>query len=130
MLAAMILSMEYLIMRQVLVSLADTDGRVAVDIPIGLPDTGRRRADVQARQAVGGRRSAVFLTPVRAALLAAAGITLTADLGPAGRVAGVDDVLDAAAAAWTARRVAAGHAVSLPSPPETYSDGLPCAIWA
>jgi predicted RNase H-like nuclease len=193
-----------------LVSVADAGGEVvvvAIDIPIGLADAGRRRADLQARQAAGVRRSSVFLTPVRAALqahdhvtavrvnqelagegisiqafslrakilevdawvrtqtrrvvevhpevsfaemagtplscgkatwagveqrrelLAAAGIRLAGDLGVAGRAARVDDVLDAAAAAWTARRVAAGTARSLPSPPDRYGDGLPCAIW-
>jgi predicted RNase H-like nuclease len=39
-----------------------------------------------------------------------------------------DDLLDACAAAWTAARVAAGDAESLPDPPETFSDGLPAAI--
>jgi predicted RNase H-like nuclease len=39
-----------------------------------------------------------------------------------------DDLLDACAAAWTARRVATGVAESLPDPPETFSDGLPAAI--
>jgi predicted RNase H-like nuclease len=43
--------------------------------------------------------------------------------------AGVDDVLDAAIAAWTARRVASGQARAVPDPPERFSDGLPCAIW-
>ena len=42
---------------------------------------------------------------------------------------GADDVLDAAAAAWTARRYAAGAAFSLPDPPEVFSDGWPAAIW-
>lgn len=42
---------------------------------------------------------------------------------------GADDVLDAAAAAWTARRYAAGDAFSLPDPPEVFSDGWPAAIW-
>ena len=42
------------------------------------------------------------------------GIELPDFLGNAGR-AGTDDVLDAAAVAWTARRVALGLAVSLPS---------------
>jgi predicted RNase H-like nuclease len=194
-----------------LVSLADAGGRlvvVGIDIPIGLPDAGRRQADLLARKAVGPRWSSVFMTPVRAALqandhvtavaanrqlagegisrqafslkerifevdawarlqtcrvveihpevsfarmaggpiadgkltwagvqrrrelLARAGIRLAGDLGTAGRMARVDDVLDAAAAAWSARRVAAVDAVSLPSPPEMYSDGWPCAIWA
>jgi len=41
---------------------------VAVDMPIGLPDRGRRRADILVRAAVGPRRSSVFMTPVRAAM--------------------------------------------------------------
>lgn len=180
---------------------------VAVDIPIGLPDTGRRQADVLARQAAGPRRSSVFLTPVRGALTAGdhptavrinrelagegvsvqafglrsrilevegwvlsarrpvvevhpevcfaalagaplstrkttwsgaeerrrllrrAGIALEGDLGPAAARARVDDVLDAAAAAWTARRYAVGTAYCLPPHPEVFSDGLGSAIW-
>ena len=45
--------------------------------------------------------------------------------------ASVDDVIDAAVAAWTATRIAAGTAVSFPSPPEVI-DGWdrPAAIWA
>ncbi len=57
-----------------LVAAAATDGPlacVAIDIPIGLPTSGPRRADVLARAAIGARRSSVFETPVRAALLAA-----------------------------------------------------------
>jgi predicted RNase H-like nuclease len=180
---------------------------IAVDIPIGLADSGPRLADIEARRAAGVRRSSVFMTPVRAALhvedypsallvnrqlagtgfsiqafglkpkilevdawvrrtdrhvvevhpevsfarmagepladskttwagmirrqslLASKGIELTGDLGAAGRRAGVDDVLDAGAAAWSARRVARGEAICLPSRPETFSDGLPSAIW-
>ncbi|HZA73462.1 MAG TPA: DUF429 domain-containing protein [Propionibacteriaceae bacterium] len=59
-----------------------------------------------------------------------AGIDLPDDLGPAGSGAAVDDVLDAAAAAWTARRVAHGHARQMPDPPDIFSDGLSAAIWA
>jgi predicted RNase H-like nuclease len=66
----------------------------------------------------------------RRRLLADAGIVLTGDLGPAGAAAKVDDVLDAAAAAWTARRVLEGEAESLPDVPEVFSDGLPSAIWS
>jgi len=44
---------------------------VAVDIPIGLPDTGGRRADAEARRALVGKASSVFSTPVRAAVEAA-----------------------------------------------------------
>jgi predicted RNase H-like nuclease len=65
----------------------------------------------------------------RRALLADAGITLAGDLGLAGMAVGVDDVLDAGAAAWSALRVAQGEAFSLPNPPETFADGWPAAIW-
>ena len=192
-----------------LVARAEADGRVEVvgiDIPIGLPDSTRRQADVLARQAVGRLRSSVFVVPVRAALeapdhatasainrervgegvsiqayglrskllqvdawvretgrhvvevhpevtfaelarapltvgkhtwagtelrrglLARAGIALS-DLGDAGRRAGVDDVLDAAAVAWSARRVALGTAITRPEPPEVFGDGVACAVW-
>lgn len=50
----------------------------------------------------------------RRAALARAGIALSDDLGAAGLVP-VADVLDAAAAAWSARRMAAGDARSLPA---------------
>ncbi|WP_214321443.1 DUF429 domain-containing protein [Nonomuraea sediminis] len=193
-----------------LVSAATQDGEldvVSVDIPIGLPDRGRREADVLARQAAGARWASVFMTPTRAALeaedyaaavainrrlagegisrqafalkekllqvdrwigltdhkvvevhpevcfaelagaplpvgkttwagaerrralLEGAGIAVPRDLGTAGAMAGVDDVLDAAAAAWTARRVATGGARCMPSPPQTFGDGVACAIW-
>ena len=65
----------------------------------------------------------------RRRLLAGAGIAVPDDLGRAGELAAVDDVLDAAVVAWTASRAARGLARSLPDPPETGSDGLPCAIW-
>jgi predicted RNase H-like nuclease len=180
---------------------------IAIDIPIGLPDAGPRAADLLARNALGARRSCVFVTPVRPALmadhytaavainrelahagvsrqafnlkeklldvdrwlldapcrvvevhpelsfaalhgspvaarkttwagmeirrklLAQQGIPLSSDLGRAGQLAAVDDVLDAAVCAWTARRVANGAAVSLPDPPERFGDGIACAIW-
>lgn len=192
-----------------LVARAEADGPVEVvgiDIPIGLPDSTRRQADVLARQAVGRLRSSVFLVPVRAALeapdhatasainrervgegvsiqayglrtkllqvdewvhetgrravevhpevtfaqlagapltvgkhtwagaelrrdlLSRAGIVLS-DLGAAGHRAGVDDVLDAAAVAWSARRVALGTAIARPDPPEVFGDELACAVW-
>lgn len=44
---------------------------IAVDIPIGLPDKGRRKADILARRAVGSLWPSVFMTPVRPALEAA-----------------------------------------------------------
>lgn len=65
----------------------------------------------------------------RRELLAANGIDLAGDLGLSGLRVGVDDVLDAAAVAWTATRVAAGTARRLPALAERFSDGVDCAIW-
>ncbi len=194
-----------------LAAAAERDGpldAIAVDMPIGLPDAGRRAADMLVRQALGPRWATVFITPVRATLgcddykiastenrrgagegisqqafalrhkirqvdrwisdtdyrvvevhpeltfarlageplqhskstwngtaqrrhlLAVAGIRLADDLGTAGATAGVADVLDAAAAAWTALGVAQGRTRPTPDPPETFSDGLPAAIWS
>jgi len=62
---------------------------------------------------------------LRRSVLAAAGLNLAAD--PAWRRVTVD-VLDAAAVAWTARRIATGQAVALPDRPETGVDGLEIAI--
>jgi predicted RNase H-like nuclease len=192
-----------------LVATAEVDGAldvVAVDMPIGLPDTGPRQADILAKRRVGPLHASVFMTPIRAALLAEdfieaveiarlragggisrqayalrpkllevdawvhrgthhvvevhpevsfaalagrplgagkrtwggmalrrrllaeADITLPDELGVAD-VAGIDDVLDAAVAAWTARRVARGEAKSLPEKPEVFGDELAAAIW-
>ena len=63
----------------------------------------------------------------RRALLVAAGIVIPDALGDAGTAA-ADDILDAAVAAWSASRIAAGEAISLPSPPE-HDDGRRIAIW-
>ena len=65
----------------------------------------------------------------RRQLLADHGIVLPDDLGEPGRTAGPDDVLDAAAVAWTALRVARGDARCLPDPPDRFSDGIECAVW-
>ncbi len=64
----------------------------------------------------------------RRELLAEQGIDLPADLGEAGRQVAVDDILDAAAVAWTAARVAAGAAIPVPDPPADLDD-FPVAIW-
>ena len=64
----------------------------------------------------------------RRALLEATGICIPDTLGEVGTVA-ADDILDAAVAAWSAGRIAAGEAVSLPSPPERDAGGRPIAIW-
>lgn len=193
-----------------LVELASSGGPldlIAVDMPIGLPDAGRRQADVLVRKLVGPLWASVFMTPVRPALaeedyaaatavnvqlagegisrqahglrtkilqvdqwvrqaqqrvvevhpeasfarlagapltvrkstwagvirrrqlLAQAGIVLDDELGLAGEKAGVDDILDAAVAAWTALRVTRGQARSIPDPPDLFGDGLPCSVW-
>lgn len=62
----------------------------------------------------------------RLALLERHGIVLT-PLSDAA-VAPLDDVLDAAAAAWTANRIALGTASTLPDPPEEIA-GRQVAIW-
>ena len=64
----------------------------------------------------------------RRKLLAKAGIKIRNDLGPAG-IAPVDDILDAAVAAWSANRIALRTAASLPNPPEYDANNRPVAIW-
>jgi predicted RNase H-like nuclease len=63
----------------------------------------------------------------RRELLHRHGIALPDELGPAGQ-APPDDVLDAAAVAWSAHRMATGAAASHPDPPETHQ-GTTIAIW-
>lgn len=179
---------------------------IGIDIPIGLPDSTERQADLLVRAELGSRRSSIFMTPVRAAITASThaeaseinraltgkglsqqsfnlskkilevdnwihsaparvvevhpefsfarmngapleypksnwagfherqallvqqGIAITSDIGQAG-TAGLDDILDAAAAAWSAGRVVRSEAVAFPDPPERFSDGLDAAIW-
>jgi predicted RNase H-like nuclease len=179
---------------------------VAVDIPLGLVDSGWREADKAAKGLLGGRASSVFITPPRAALielthtaatarcveltgngfsiqawglkaklleanslyeagvhplwevhpevsfaamglrpgdggkkswqgqrarqrvLSGVGIELPDDLGAAGKVP-ADDVLDAAAAAWSAVRITRGEATCLPDPPQLNDRGQRIAIW-
>jgi predicted RNase H-like nuclease len=64
----------------------------------------------------------------RRALLARAGISLPDSLADAGNVP-PDDILDAAAVAWSAARIASGQASSLPHPPQAGADGAAIAIW-
>ena len=64
----------------------------------------------------------------RRALLAAAGMVIPDTLGDTGDTA-ADDIPDAAVAAWSARRIAAGEAISLPTPPDHDDHGRPIAIW-
>ncbi|MFE5814459.1 DUF429 domain-containing protein [Streptomyces sp. NPDC056479] len=58
----------------------------------------------------------------RRSLLAAAGVVLPDELGEADRVP-ADDVLDAAAAAWSAHRIAQGVAERIPEVPELDAEG-------
>lgn len=60
--------------------------------------------------------------------LAGAGIDLGQLEGSHGR-AGVDDVLDAAAAAWSAQRLIRGDGRPIPDPPELTETGRAVAIW-
>ena len=181
-------------------------GIVAVDIPLGLVESGWRVADAAAKTYLGRRSSSVFMTPPRAALeetthaLATArcrdltgsgfsiqawglkpklleanslyesggyplrevhpevsfskmgllaahggkksfcgqrarlrvlsdnGIDVPDDVGAAGKVP-TDDLLDAAATAWSAHRVATRCAQSLPDPPQLNERGQQIAIW-
>jgi predicted RNase H-like nuclease len=73
-----------------------------------------------------GRKKSAGGALKRIDLLSRHGIELT-DLGSA-TLAPLDDVLDAAAAAWSAERIAAGTARSLPDPPEV-ADDRAIAIW-
>ncbi len=57
----------------------------------------------------------------RRAALAAAGVHLD-DVGEVGSLAAADDVLDAAAVAWSTRRLVQGRGRSWPDPPEHYDD--------
>ncbi|MFJ8197347.1 DUF429 domain-containing protein [Streptomyces sp. NPDC096152] len=59
---------------------------------------------------------------LRRSLLAAAGLVLPDELGEADRIA-VDDVLDAAAAAWSANRIALGTANRVPEVSEPDAEG-------
>lgn len=65
----------------------------------------------------------------RRSLLHSAGIVIPDELPEIGQ-AKPDDVLDAAAVAWTAHRVATGVASCHPDPPEHDEDGRPVAIWS
>jgi len=178
----------------------DNSTVIGVDIPIGLPENGRRECDLEGRQRLGRRRATLFLTPPRPVLtaatyaearrtavaltghsvsaqsfalrskilevepfaaadarihevhpelafasmsgaplasakttwtgqmerrrlLAAEGLRIADDVGAAGAAA-PDDIIDAVAVAWTARRIAAGIAERIPP------SGSGPAIWS
>ena len=79
---------------------------------------------VMAGGVVAARKRTSEGAEVRRALLSEQG--LTAPERPAG--VGVDDLLDACAAAWSTRRLALGEGRSLPDPPVIVR-GQPQAIW-
>ncbi len=64
----------------------------------------------------------------RRGMLASAGLVIPDTLPEPLSRAPVDDVLDAAVMAWTARRIHAGEARTLPHPPEDIG-GRQVAIW-
>ncbi|MYD64978.1 MAG: DUF429 domain-containing protein [Chloroflexi bacterium] len=64
----------------------------------------------------------------RRALLSAQGLAIPDVVGEVSGKAAADDIVDAVACAWTAARIAAGTARSLPYPPELI-DGRAVAIW-
>ena len=64
----------------------------------------------------------------RRSLLAAQGIEIPGSIPGLGNV-GADDVLDAAAAAWTAHRIETDRAERLPSDAARGEDGRVVAIW-
>ena len=66
----------------------------------------------------------------RVALLVKAGFTLPFLNAKLPRGVGRDDLLDACAAAWTARRIAAGQAIVFPPTPERDAHGIEIAIRA
>ena len=86
---------------------------VGVDVPMGLPRrAGLRACDRAARDRLGPRRACVFPAPDRELLAAVAPdgeLRLGAWAAPR-RDAALDDLLDAYAALWSARRHAAGGA--------------------
>lgn len=185
-----------------LIDIAGDAEIIAVDIPIGLPAAGRRRADIEAKRRLGARSSSVFFAPPRPVVeaepfaaanalakerfgfgisrqsyglrtkilevdalddtrlyevhpelafrelagtvlpskktwggvggrrraLLEAGIKIPWDLESVQAVP-VDDVLDAAAAAWSAHRIATGEAECVPARPERDATGRSMAIW-
>lgn len=82
---------------------------------------GGMRPVAESKQSWSGQRQ-------RIARLASVGVTVPDELGDAGS-GGAADVLDAAAVAHVARRVASGEALCVPDPPETATIGNDIAVW-
>jgi predicted RNase H-like nuclease len=98
------------------------DGWVGVDLDDGGSVTVRAAASLDELLAGTAARQVVGIDMP---LLAGEGIVMPGDEA-LGRIA--VDVLDAAAAAWSARRIAAGHARVLPDPPQADPTGRDIAI--
>ena len=60
--------MQWLALPDVRAALAVDADVVAIDMPIGLPDTGRRACDLQAKRLLGAAHPRVFLAPPRGVL--------------------------------------------------------------
>ena len=198
------LTFEYFKLARDAIKAHDAAAVFAIDIPIGLSETGPRRADAAARKALPGRAGCVFNAPPRSALsassygeaneesrrlsgrglspmsyglfekirqvnklaadprifevhpevsfaemagapvpaskkswsglmmrrrlLAQCGLEIPDSIGEASNHGSADDVVDAAACAWTAARIASDEARSLPDEPELIN-GRAVAIW-
>jgi predicted RNase H-like nuclease len=100
--------------------LAKTDGRVREVHPeVSFRAMNNRQPLAYRKKSAGGALE-------RIALLRRHGIEI--DTLRETAIAPLDDVLDAAAAAWSADRIARGVAETLPSPPEPV-DGMSICIW-
>ncbi|WP_087121163.1 DUF429 domain-containing protein [Brevundimonas sp. SH203] len=83
-----------------------------------------------AGQTIVGNKKSAAGSSQRIRLLSDAGIPLTTALNQAKVLgAAADDIVDAAVAAWTARRRASGLAQRLPETPDTDAKGLRMEIW-
>lgn len=89
------------------------------------------QSEVTAPKKVKGRPSEGGLD-LRRTLLSEAGLPMAGMTRETARAlgAGYDDLIDACAAAWTARRIADGLALRFPDPPERDVAGIPVAIHA
>jgi len=79
--------------------------------------------------AIASKKTWAGMTERRQAL-EAEGVRLDGVGGVATLRASVDDMLDAAVAAWTAARIVRGEARSFPAFPRAHTSGRPVAIWA
>lgn len=109
----------------------DVDGHIAdARIPLleGHPEVSFRAMN---REGIADPKKSFAGTLLRRELLAREGIDVPLGLEKSLRGAALDDVLDAAAMAWSAQRVARGEADRFPPAElsERFSDGIDSAIW-